>query len=163
MPYLTTRFGDPQEYSLYDLRQAVPNVSFPATPSPSLLAEHDVYSYEMDPEPSYDPSYQSISPGDFYQDGAQWKRRWVVSGGIEEERANMICSRFQAKAALSAAGLLSAAESAVAAADATTQLAWAEAIEFRRNSPTITTMAATLGLTPEQVDDLFRAAMQIEA
>lgn len=82
---------------------------------------------------------------------------------LEIERSNMVCSRFQAKAALSAASLLTAVEAAVAAADATTQLAWAEAIEFRRNSPTIAALAAVLGMTDTEVDDLFRAAMAIEA
>lgn len=82
---------------------------------------------------------------------------------LERERADMVCSRFQAKAALAAAGLLSASEAAVAAADSTAQLAWAEAIEFRRNSPTIAALAAAVGLTDSEIDDLFRAAMQIEA
>jgi hypothetical protein len=75
----------------------------------------------------------------------------------------MVCSRFQAKAALSAAGLLAGAEAAVAAGDAITQLAWAEAVEFRRNSATINAMASALSLSDTQVDDLFRAAMLIEA
>lgn len=51
----------------------------------------------------------------------------------------------------------------VAQADPLTQLAWAEAVEYRRNSPTILALAAALDLSDEQVDDLFRAAMQIEA
>lgn len=82
---------------------------------------------------------------------------------IEVEREGMVCSRFQAKAALAAAGLLSQVETAVASADPTAQLAWAEAIEFRRNSPTILALAAVVGLTETQIDDLFRSAMMIEA
>jgi hypothetical protein len=72
-----------------------------------------------------------------------------------------VVSRFQAKAALSAAGLLPAVEAALADADPIAQLAWAEAIEFRRNSPTILGLAAALGLTSAQVDDLFHAAAAI--
>ena len=82
---------------------------------------------------------------------------------LDEEREGMVVSRFQAKAALSEAGLLEAAETAVAGADTITKLAWAEAIEFRRNSPTIKTLADTLNLSPTQLDNLFRAASQIEA
>ena len=82
---------------------------------------------------------------------------------LEAEREAMVCSRFQAKAALAAAGLLTAAEAAVAQADQIAQLAWSDAVEFRRNSPTILTLAPALSLTDEQIDDLFRAAMAIEA
>lgn len=82
---------------------------------------------------------------------------------LAAERAGMVCSRFQAKAALHLAGLLSAVEAAIAQADPVTQIAWAEAVEYRRNSPTILALAGALEMTDEQVDDLFRTAMQIEA
>ena len=82
---------------------------------------------------------------------------------LAAERATMIVSRFQAKAALLAAGLLPNAEAIVAGADAVTQLAWAEAVEFRRNSPTITALSGALGLTDTGLDDMFRAAALIEA
>lgn len=82
---------------------------------------------------------------------------------LAAERAAMQCSRFQAKAALLSAGLLPQVEVEIAAADPMTQLAWLEAVEYRRNSPTILALAAALDLSDEQVDDLFRAAMQIEA
>lgn len=82
---------------------------------------------------------------------------------LAAERAAMICSRFQAKAALQAAGLLATIESVVAGGDAFVQLAWAEAVEFRRTSPTIAALQSAAGLTDEQIDDLFRAAMTIEA
>lgn len=80
---------------------------------------------------------------------------------LAAEREGMIVSRFQAKAALSAAGLLVSVEAAIALADATTQLAWADAVEFHRNSATIATLAAALSLSDTTVDDLFRAAALI--
>lgn len=82
---------------------------------------------------------------------------------LAAERAGMVCSRFQAKAALHLAGLLPSVEAAIANADPLTQLAWAEAVEYSRHSPAILALAGVLELTDEQVDDLFRAAMQIEA
>lgn len=82
---------------------------------------------------------------------------------LDAERANMVVSRFQAKAALSSAGLLASAETAVSGADALTQLAWAEAVEFQRNSPAINTLASALSLSATDLDDLFRAAALIEA
>lgn len=70
-------------------------------------------------------------------------------------------SRFQALAALLHAGLLDDVETAVAGADRFTQIAWSNASTFARASPTIATLAAALGLSDAQVDDLFRAAALI--
>lgn len=82
---------------------------------------------------------------------------------VAEWRAAMTVSRFQAMAALLDADLLSQVNVALADAGPLAQLAWAEATEFRRNSPTIAGLASGLGLTDTQVDDLFRAAALITA
>ena len=70
---------------------------------------------------------------------------------------------FQAKAALLQAGLLDTVKAAIAAASPIAQLAWSDATEFTRDSPTIAALSAQLGLTSAQVDALFVAASQIEA
>lgn len=72
-------------------------------------------------------------------------------------------SRFQARASLLGAGLLESVELAIAGADPVAQLAWADALEFRRYSPTVLAISAGLGLTDEQLDELFRTAVTIEA
>ena len=73
-------------------------------------------------------------------------------------------SRFQARAALMQAGLLSQADAAVAASgNALLQLAWADAVSFKRNSPGIASLAPALGLDDADLDDLFRAASEIVA
>ena len=72
-------------------------------------------------------------------------------------------SPFQAKAALLQAGLLAQVEALIAQSDDLTKLAWAEAQEFRRDSPLLNQLASALGLTARQVDDLFRAARRIRA
>lgn len=72
-------------------------------------------------------------------------------------------SRFQARAALLAADLLSDVEAAVAAADPFAQLAWAEAQEWRRDSPTLLALAHGIGLTDAEIDDLFVQAAAIRA
>ena len=68
----------------------------------------------------------------------------------------MVVSRFQARAAMHLAGILTGVESAVMAADPLTQIAWADATEFRRTSPTISAIAEALELTEDALDDLFR-------
>jgi len=72
-------------------------------------------------------------------------------------------SRFQARAALLQIGKLADAEAVVAQADAITQLAWSEAIEWKRSSPALNGLAEAIGLTQPEIDDLFRAAAEIEA
>ena len=72
-------------------------------------------------------------------------------------------SPLQAKVALHRAGLLTTVEAMVAAGDTETQLAWANATEFTRTSPLLNGMAEALGLTSEQLDDLFTVASQIAA
>jgi hypothetical protein len=47
-------------------------------------------------------------------------------------------------------------------ADPETKLWYNRALTWKRNSPFVTSIAAKLNLTDDQVDDLFRAAKQIE-
>ena len=72
-------------------------------------------------------------------------------------------SRFQARAALMDAGVLADVELAVGEMGPLEQLAWAEATEWRRDSPTIAAVADALELTSEQVDQLFISASKIVA
>jgi hypothetical protein len=80
-----------------------------------------------------------------------------------EWRRDMVVSRFQARAALHNIDKLTAAEAVVAQADMLTKLAWADAIEFKRLSPSILILAPSLGLDQEALDDLFTAAKLIVA
>lgn len=72
-------------------------------------------------------------------------------------------SRFQARAALMVAGLLESVETAISQSDAMTKLAWAEAVEWRRDSPTISSIGSALGLSEEDIDNLFINAAGIIA
>lgn len=81
---------------------------------------------------------------------------------LAAERASMRVSSLQAKAALHGAGLLAGVQTYMATAGFLTQLAWAEATEFRRASALVAEIAGKFGLTDSAVDDLFRAAALIE-
>jgi len=83
-----------------------------------------------------------------------------------------VVSRFQARAAMMGAPasdpafphLLAQMDAMVqAAGDPFAALAWAEAIEFRRDSPTVTALAAGAGIDEAALDSLFIAAAQITA
>ena len=85
-----------------------------------------------------------------------------AAAALAAERASMVVSRFQARAALLQNNLLDTASGAIAQADAMSQLAWEDAQEFRRNSPLVNSIGGALSLTDEQLDDLFRLAQTIE-
>lgn len=76
-----------------------------------------------------------------------------------------VVSRFQARAALHLAGLLPQVEALMAdpETDTLARLAWTDAQEFRRTSPTLLAMASALSLTDAQLDALFVTAAGIEA
>ena len=74
-------------------------------------------------------------------------------------------SRFQARAALHNAGLLDTVNLIMQNPETPvlTVLAWEDAQEFLRYSPTVLTLAAALSLTDAELDQLFIAAGQIQA
>lgn len=84
---------------------------------------------------------------------------------LEQWRARAVVSRFQARAALHLAGMLEQVQTMMdnPATDMLARLAWQDAQEFRRTSPTVQAMGAALGLTAEQLDNLFRQAATIQA
>lgn len=79
------------------------------------------------------------------------------------EQVPVAISRFQARAALMDAGLLADVEIAVSETDPLTQLAWAEAAELVRDSPAIAAIGDALGLSPEDIDNLFIEAAKFTA
>lgn len=109
---------------------------------------------------------ESVTPvGDLLNTGTIDDPVWeIVPAPLADVRAAMVVSRFQARAALRQAGLFEAANAAISASDdAILAEAWASASVFSRLSPAIAAMASALGLTAEEVDDLFQAAAQITA
>lgn len=83
--YLKIVGGSAQAYSLQELRQDNPNTSFPLVPPDATLAGFDVYPYEADAEPAYEPLNQTLTAGAFYQAGGAWKRAWVVADFVPDE------------------------------------------------------------------------------
>lgn len=117
--------------------------------SAGILAHHAAYGETL------------IPVADLIEAEDGWQ---VIPAPIADLRAAMMVSRFQARAALRAAGLLDQAEALVQASGDQLRIdAWAEAVEIRRLSPMIADLGAALGLSDQQVDDLFRAAALIEA
>lgn len=89
----------------------------------------------------------------------------VPTQSKEEWRATTEVSRFQARVALYNFGLLDAVNKMMS--DPTTPFivkeAWAAAGVFKRNSSTVISTGASLKLTEDQLDELFKAALEIQA
>jgi len=92
---------------------------------------------------------------------------WIALGNIPEAADEpviaipQIISRFQAKAQLHNDGLLILVESMIAESGALVKLAWADAQDFNRQSPTLKAIGLQLNLSDEQLDTLFISASQI--
>ena len=89
----------------------------------------------------------------------------VPAQSKEEWRATTEVSRFQARVALYNFGLLDAVNKMMSdpATPFIAKEAWESAQVFKRNSPTVAAMGAGLKLTEEQIDELFKAALEIQA
>lgn len=74
-----------------------------------------------------------------------------------------VVTNFQARAALMAIGLFDQVDAYCKATGGATLQAWEYANNFYRNGALVNGLAPVFGLTPEQVDELFRQAAQIEA
>jgi hypothetical protein len=71
------------------------------------------------------------------------------------------CSPLQARRALRAAGLIANVNAMVNAADADTKDAWEYATVIHRDNPVVLALAAQLGLSDAQVDNLFAIAQTL--
>ena len=78
---------------------------------------------------------------------------------LAAERAAMICTPAQMRLALHRMGLLTQVQ-AIADADPEASIVWEYATQIVRTSPLIEALSGDF--TPEQIDDIFRAAMAVE-
>jgi hypothetical protein len=72
-----------------------------------------------------------------------------------------VISRRQARLALLNAGLLDAVEAIIANAPPAVQITYQDATEWWRDDPLIASFLVSLGLTTEQVDNLFLEASRL--
>ena len=78
---------------------------------------------------------------------------------LAAERAAMTCTPAQMRIALHRMELLAQVQS-IADADAEASIVWEYATQIVRTSPLIEALSGDF--TPEQIDDIFRAAMAVE-
>lgn len=127
----------------------------------NLIVEH----------PQYGEIPFTASPNDCEELGRELYKRAVagefgeIAPCVKIKEIPRAVTRFQARAALLQANLLDDVEAMMSSpeTDPFITLAWKEVLEFRRDSPMILSIIPVLGLTEEQVDDLFRFASTISA
>jgi len=110
------------------------------------------------------PDDSMVSTGWLY-DGTTFTEPPPYVPTIEEQREGMKVSRFQARASLHNAGLLTEVQDLMdnPATDMISRLAWQDSATFSRLSTTVLTISTDLGYTDTQLDDLFIAAALITA
>lgn len=134
------------------------------------LIEHGVYPTQT--EPDYNPDTHKlvlIPMAEWQVNNADVGPTFTVEPLTPEELADRAEQRRiaampgpvtprQAKLALLNAGLLDQAEVAAHEAGKAAQIEWEYAQSFERTNPLIADIGSALGLTEEQIDDLFRDA-----
>ena len=154
--------GVPIEYTLRQLKADNPSVSFPKQPSDETLTEYGLFPYTVDPRPSND----IVNEGGFELRDGQWFKTWDARDyTAEEKRSQMVVTARQARLALASIGKLSAVADAIALIPDPdkTQVAieWEYATTIERTSPWIETMRPALGLSEEEMDQLFVQAAEL--
>jgi len=154
-----------------EFRALYPNTSFPAVLSVELLNDFGADPVLEGPQPTLTADQYAVYDGVIQDSNGNWMTSYVavdytaeeIAAKVEQWRQSASCTPFQGRVALSDAGLLANVETAIAAADEKTKVAWEYALEWKRNSPMITSLSTALNMADTQVDDLFKAASQIVA
>lgn len=71
--YIRVTNGQPETYSIGQLRRDNPQTSFPKHLSDELLASYDVFPVNELPRPNYEPLTHYLKQSDFYQVDGQWQ------------------------------------------------------------------------------------------
>ena len=85
----------PTPYTLRQLRQDNPNVSFPKEPAEGTLARYDVYSVTYSDRPSYNPIKETLKEVYEQVDGL-WYRNWVIEQRPAEEAKALFAQHVNA-------------------------------------------------------------------
>ena len=92
MPYLRVVDGQPQTYSIEQLRRDNPDTSFPKEMTDVFLAEWGVYPYTMQARPEYSKLAQKAALAGIEQNGGVWSRGWVVEDLSLEDASRRVRS-----------------------------------------------------------------------
>ena len=82
--------GQPENYSIGQLRRDNPNTSFPKVPSDALLAGWGVYPYTVQDQLTVDYMTQTVTPTALTEVDGAWIQGWEVSNlSVEDAGRNI--------------------------------------------------------------------------
>ena len=90
MPHLKITNGQPETYSIGQLRRDNPNTSFPKSPSDALLADWSVYPYTVQDQQTVDYMTQTLTQTALAQVNGAWTQGWEVSNLPAEDAGRNI-------------------------------------------------------------------------
>jgi len=90
MPHLKITNGQPETYSIGQLRRDNPNTSFPKRPSDELLADWSVYPYTVQDQPTVEYMTQTLTQTALTQVNGAWTQGWEVSNLPAEDAGRNI-------------------------------------------------------------------------
>lgn len=156
-------------YTIAQLKNDNPQVSFPSEIAADTLANFGVYALLPTPTPEYNADTQHASEGKPKLINGAWTQTWVITNKSAEElnaellnwRKRVKVSPLQFRRALRQTGLSAQVSSYLLSQDEDVQEAFEYAIEIRRNDFLIESAGEALGKTPSEIDDLFRLAQTL--
>jgi len=93
MPHLKLTNGQPEIYSIGQLRRDNPKTSFPKVPSDALLADWGVYPYTVQDQPTVDYMTQTLKQTALAEVNGAWTQGWEVSNLPVEDAGRNIRSQ----------------------------------------------------------------------
>jgi len=90
MPHLKITNGQPETYSIGQLRRDNPNTSFPKVPSDAILAGWEIYPYTVQDQLTVDYMTQTLKPTALTEVDGAWTQGWEVSNlSVEDAGRNI--------------------------------------------------------------------------
>lgn len=152
-----------QEFSQFQIRSAHPEISFPPTITLDHVAELGYAELEYDPQPERAVGEQ-LQPGPIREESGRYVQGWVVVPAPAPEIPASVTMR-QARLAMLGAGILSQVDALIAAMPGdegeSARIDWNHARDVKRDWPLIGALLPQMGLTEQQIDDLFIYAATI--
>lgn len=165
---IIAKIGNNNDIVVGDYRELFPYTSFPlGGPTPVWLADNSCMAVRR--SIAHDPATEKLvdSPpyildGDVYVVQKVTKTPEEIEASLKSQIPSAVTMR-QGRLALLQFGLLDTVDSALAAIEDSiqrraAQIEWEYATEIRRDSPLVTQLSSSLGLTEKQMDQLFLLA-----
>lgn len=170
MAYINTETNK-YPVSKTEILDEFPTTTFPDDP---FVPPEKYKAVFPSPVPTYDPITQAVTEGTpTLTNKGHYEQTWAVSDlTAEQSELNRVAaykasipsvvSMRQARLALLQAGVLTQVDAAIdAQGDEAAKIEWNYAQEVKRDWPLVLQVTQGLGMTEQQVDDLFKLAVSL--